>query len=335
MLPRWRTPPDTSYLNLGADKAALCSCKQIYAFSWTDFDPGDTPTWSKHVACHMTTHTSARGFKIPDWLRNPFIREMWTTKLTTAFNNVPVALDTSCLQCGNKCESFRAQRGKIILQWKKNTIVFLLDYVPSHLYSMCTAIVCLQEIPSFIAVFREHAEDPGRSQIPHHVMRLHHSEAVHLRHNGILPQKQTGPEAWALRLSRGCFCFLFCEHHKFGSMSGAFHSGTQCFSSQMFNLRDASSQWVHDVSATSSAMSHFLNIILRDDKRNWKKKKWKHDKATISPWKNKYLFLYLLFIFYLKSFSTPHRHFDLPVCVHALNGTKIGQRGPCQASRFM
>lgn len=36
MSPRRRTPPDTLYLNLrhgGGDKAALCGCKQIYAFS--------------------------------------------------------------------------------------------------------------------------------------------------------------------------------------------------------------------------------------------------------------------------------------------------------------
>lgn len=35
MSPRWRTPPDTLYLNLRhrGDKAALCGCKQIYAFS--------------------------------------------------------------------------------------------------------------------------------------------------------------------------------------------------------------------------------------------------------------------------------------------------------------
>lgn len=229
---------------------------------------------------------------------NPFIREM-RTKTNYGINNVPVASDTSCLQCWNKCKSFHAQPGKIILQWKKkNTIVFLLDYVPSHLYSMCAAIVCLQEIPSFIAVdwvFRERAQDPGRSQIPHHVMRLHHSEAVHLRHNGISPQKQTGPKAWALRLSRGCFFFsLFCYHHKFG-LSGAFQSGTQLFLVQMLNLRrrkrvDEFMMWF----ATLSAMSHILDIIFRDHKRN--DNKMKKYKALLSPWTKQCIYLFILFI---------------------------------------
>lgn len=83
MSPGWHTPPDTLYLNLRhqGDKAALCSCKQIYAFSWTDFDPSGTdatPNWSKHLVCHLTAHTltSARGSKTRS-APNPLISEMW------------------------------------------------------------------------------------------------------------------------------------------------------------------------------------------------------------------------------------------------------------------
>lgn len=172
-----------------------------------------------------------------------------------------------------------------------------MDYVPSHLYSMCTAIVCLQGNSLFycgeLSFFRERAEDPGRSQIPHHVMRLHHSEAVHLRHYGIFQQKQTGPEAWALRLSRGCFFVTITSLTRCLVLSRV---EPLCKDVQ---FRGASGWWGYDVSMTSSAMTHFLNIILRDDKRNDKKVKKKYN------------------LFHLKSFLTPQslyqRHFDFLV----------------------
>lgn len=118
-------------------------------------------------------------------------------------------------------------------------------------------------------VFRERTEDAGRSRIPSRVMRLHHSETVHLRHNRILQQKQTGPEAGALRLSAG-WTFLFCHHHKFDAH-------VRCLSKRNPTVKfKGRKRWLsswgqHDIVSDES----LLKVIWRDDKRNDKKKKWK------------------------------------------------------------
>lgn len=164
--------------------------------------------------------------------------------------------------------------GKIILQEKKkNTVVFLFGLCSvtsvKHVHGYClpagnslfySRLKCQRAASLSLwwtECFRERTEDAGRSRIPSRVMRLHHSGTVHLRHNGILQQKTNRARGWSAPIISGLNVSFFATITSLTRMSGAFRGGTQRFPAQVLNSRDASAGWVHEVSMTSTAMSHF------------------------------------------------------------------------------